>query len=129
MILQDHGQRRAVRLAQALAMLAGIGIIVGPATLLLSTFRSEDFPGGVELFTSFRTASVVTIVAAAVLCVAACLWNAVANVRDTDLRNALMRRWPTAPADATDSDGKEIPARIGPALSRGIEPSGRPPLR
>lgn len=115
-LLADYANRRSVGLAQTLAMLSGIGIVLGPSALLLGLFRSDNFRGGLELFTSFRPAAIITTVVAILLFIAALLWNAARSRGDAELRNELIRRWPALPTDTTDSDDKVVPARVGPAL-------------
>src|SRR5699024_9195643 len=105
-----------------LAMLSGVAVIVGPSAWWLATVPSEMFDGGVELFAPFRDAAAIISLTGVVLFAVACAWNAAANVRSADIRNEILRLWPTEPDDQHDSDGKPIPARVGPALRWQPEP-------
>ncbi len=72
--------------------------------------------GSQDVFAGYRTESLITMIISAGLFVAALLGTGIANVRGRELRNALMRRWPTPPSWSARHDGKVLRAKRGPGL-------------
>lgn len=116
-LLARYAERHPMRFAQVAAAIGGIGLVFGPATIVLGTVEMRDFAGGVEHFADLTGPAVIVTVVSAVLIVGAFAWNAIANVRGQELRNRLMGRWPTLPPQKPDSEGEVNPARTGPALT------------
>jgi len=117
-VLSRHTRWHPARPAQLAAGLAGLGLTVGIAALLLATTHTRVFRGSADVFADFEEPAVLLIVCALVVFVAALAWNAVTRCREPELRNLLLSRWPTAPDIPTGSDVKAPPALTGPALTR-----------
>lgn len=117
-LLERYSERQSVRFAQLMAMFAGIGLVFGPSALVLGSADTETFSGSVEIFAGFRLPAIITIIASALLLLGSFVWHALVNARGRDLRNELMRRWPTLPEAKTDSDGNTLPSHVGPVLTK-----------
>ncbi|UFU07400.1 hypothetical protein [Ruania halotolerans] len=118
-ILAEYAERRSVRLAQVLSALAGIGLALGPAAAILSTFEVDSFTGATALFGNLRTPALLITGGSVVMVFVAFWWNSTSNRRGRALRNRIMARWPVLPRQSKDSEGRVHPARRGPALSAG----------
>lgn len=112
-LLSYHARRRMHPLALVGAAMAGAGVVFGLSAYLVGDGQGL---GSEEVFAAFRTEALVTLFVSVGLFVAALLGSGIVNVRGRDLRNALMRRWPTRPSWSPNSVGTVPRARTGPAL-------------
>ncbi|WP_199038764.1 hypothetical protein [Glycomyces salinus] len=112
-VLAYHARRHMHPLALVGAAMSGGGLVFGISAYLVGQGKglgSEDF------FAVYRTESLVTLFASVGLFAAALLGSGIANARGRELRNALMRRWPTPPSWSAGEDGMVLRAKRGPAL-------------
>ncbi|QOR71656.1 hypothetical protein IM660_05060 [Ruania alkalisoli] len=116
-VLAAYAEHRSVPMAQVLAALAGIGLVLGPVWMILSTVPMDIFAASTTLFAGLRWPAVLITAVAVGLLTIAFLWTSMVNQADAELRNLLLRRWPVLPRDTKDSDGNVRAARVGPALS------------
>lgn len=112
-LLAHHARRRMHPLALVGASLSGVGLVFSVSAYLVGQGKGL---GSEDVFAVYRTESLIAVIASAGLFVAALLGNGIANVRGRDLRNELMRRWPTRPAWSAGEDGRILRAKRGPAL-------------
>lgn len=124
-ILQRHSTRQPHRVAQVLAGLAGVGLMLGGTVLLLGTgglaWFAEIYDGTEESFGGLVGPALVTIAISVLLLVVATLWSARANAVRGPLRRAVIARWPVRPDPKLDADSAEPHLwRRGPALSRNL---------
>ncbi|MEU5874066.1 hypothetical protein AB0A73_21230 [Glycomyces sp. NPDC047369] len=112
-LLRDHAQRRMHPLALVGAALSGVGLVFSVSAYLVGQGKGL---GSEDVFAVYLDESLAAIIVSAGLFVAALLGSGVANVRGRDLRNELMRRWPTRPAWSAGEDGQVLRAKRGPAL-------------
>ncbi|GAB3993884.1 hypothetical protein GCM10029992_06720 [Glycomyces albus] len=112
-VLTYHARRHMHPLALVGAAMSGGGLVFSASAYLVGLGKglgSEDF------FAVYRTESLVALFVSAGLFVAALLGSGIANARGRELRNALMRRWPTTPSWSAGEDGMVLRAKRGPAL-------------
>ncbi len=116
-MLAAYADQRSVTMAQVLAALAGIGLVLGPVWMILSTVEIHVFADATTLFSGLRWPAVLITAAAVAMLTIAFIWTSMVNQAEAELRNLLLRRWPVLPQDTKDSDGNVRAARVGPALS------------
>lgn len=122
-LLREVSQRQSAPVADILAVLAGLGITIGPAALFLGFLGGTGFYANAgDIFAPYRGAAIGLTVASVLLLAVALLWNVFRGLRDLELRNAVLSRWPSLPKPKKldDSDGAPdtfVPATVGPALS------------
>lgn len=112
-----YWQRSPVRLAQVLTVIAGLALMVGISVICAGLLSDPFYGSGNEIFRPFRSSALITIIAGVCIIAGAIVWNGARAARGRPLRNALMKRWPAVPTRTLDDDGKDIPVRVGPALS------------
>ncbi|MCD0447157.1 hypothetical protein LO763_26420 [Glycomyces sp. A-F 0318] len=112
-LLAHHAQRRMHPLALVGAALSGIGLVFSVSSYMVGQGKGL---GSEDVFVVYREESIAVMIVSGCLFVAALLGNGVANVRGRDLRNELMRRWPTRPVWSAGEDGRILRAKRGPAL-------------
>lgn len=112
-LLGYHARRRMHPLALVTAAMSGAGLVFSTAAYLLGLGWGL---GSQDVFAGYRTESLIAVAISVGLFIAALLGTGVANVRGRELRNALMRRWPTPPSWSAGSDGKVPRAKRGPGL-------------
>jgi len=113
-VLAYHARRRMHPLALVAAAMSGGGLVFSTSAYLVGQGKglgSEDF------FAVYRTESLAALAVSAGLFVVALLGSGIANARGRELRNALMRRWPSRPSWSAGEDGMILRAKRGPALS------------
>ncbi|WP_344491260.1 hypothetical protein [Glycomyces endophyticus] len=102
-VLAFHSEQRMHPLARVGAMLSGVGLVFGCSAYMLGQGMGL---GSQEVFAAYRTESLAAILVSVGLFVAAVVGTGVTAARGRELRNALMRRWPTIPEQQRDSQGK-----------------------
>lgn len=112
-VLGYHARRRMHPLALVGAALSGGGLVFSLSAYLVGQGRGL---GSEDVFAVYRTESLVALCASVGLFVAALLGSGIANARGRELRNELMRRWPTLPSWSAGEDGMILRAKRGPAL-------------
>lgn len=112
-LLAHHAQRRMHPLALIGAALSGIGLVFSVSAYMVGQGKGL---GSEDVFARYSTASLIVMSISVGLFAAALLGNGIANVRSRDLRNALMRRWPTRPTWSAGGEGQVLRAKRGPAL-------------
>src|SRR5690606_13982191 len=113
-VLPDRARRRMHPLALVAAAMSGGGLVFSTSAYLVGQGKglgSEDF------FAVYRTESLAALAVSAGLFVVALLGSGIANARGRELRNALMRRWPSRPSWSAGEDGMNLRAKRSPALS------------
>lgn len=112
-LLAHHAQRRMHPLALVGAALSGVGLVFGVSAYMVGEGKGL---GSEDVFAVYREESLLVVAVSAGLFAAALVGNGIANVRGRELRNELMRRWPTRPAWSAGEDGQVLRAKRGPAL-------------
>ena len=111
-VLDHHSRRHGDPLAALLAAASGAGLAAGSALLLLSGIDDPDgfYRRAPELFAADRGTGLVIALVAAVLLLAAIAIDVRAGSTGLELRNRLLRRWPTPPGTDDDGDAPRIGA-------------------
>jgi hypothetical protein len=123
-LVRKYAQRQPVAAAQALALLAALGITLGWAVYSLGTGGMEDvatlYGDADETFGGLVPQALVTLAGSAAVVIIAVMWNVAAAVRGYELRSQVVERWPIKPAPrmvGEDGKKKKDPASIGPSLT------------
>ena len=124
-LLQRHTERRTPLAALLAAALAGTAALIGPGIVALGSGAMEDvatlYEDADERFAAYVPLGWGVVAAAILLLLLALALTAGAGVLGRQMRNALIRRWPTRPEVKYESQGenkpsKAVPATKGPAL-------------
>lgn len=99
-VLAFHSEQRMHPLARVGAMMSGVGLVYSASAYMLGQGMGL---GSHEVFAEYRTESIVAMLVSVGLFVAAAVGTGIATARGRELRNALMRRWPTMPEQDRDS--------------------------
>ncbi|SDL79242.1 hypothetical protein SAMN05216298_0037 [Glycomyces sambucus] len=102
-VLAFHSEQRMHPLARVAAMMSGVGLVFSCSAYMLGQGMGL---GSQEVYAEYRTESLAAILVSVGLFVAAVVGTGIATARGRELRNALMRRWPTIPEQQRDSQGK-----------------------
>lgn len=123
-LLRKYAERQPVAAAQALALLAALGITLGWTIYSLGTGGMEDvatlYGDADETFGGLVPQALVTLAGSAAVVVIAIVWNVAASVRGYELRSQVVERWPIKPAvRMVGEEGKKKPdpASVGPSLT------------
>ncbi|GAB3421945.1 hypothetical protein [Flindersiella endophytica] len=112
-LLAYHARRRTHPLALVGAAMSGAGLVFSASSYLLGQGMGL---GSQDVFAAYRTESLIALIISVSVFVAALLGSGIVNVRGRELRNALMRRWPTLPSWSAGNKGVVLRAKRGPAL-------------
>lgn len=120
-LIERYVGRSAPHLAQALAAVSGACLCLGVTGLALGRMGDGEagsvYRGAADFYAELTLPFVTLAIVGAVLLVPAFAATVVTNLRGTELRNELLRRWPLRPTVVIDKENPPPRARVGPALS------------
>lgn len=123
-LIAKYSRRRPVVFAQALALLAAIGLTLGWTVYSLGTGGMEDvaslYGGADETFGGLVPQAMSTILGSTAALLVAIGWDVTAATRGYELRSDVVRRWPVKPPPRMvgETGKKKVdPTSAGPSLT------------
>ncbi|MEO9322439.1 hypothetical protein ABFT23_03060 [Nocardioides sp. C4-1] len=118
-VLVRYSEPRTADVSRLAGVLGGLLVVPSAAVLVLAGTDNDTFVDASTLFADLRVHGVVGLAVSITLLVGAVVVDMVVDARGLELRNRLMRRWPTVPR-TPDEDSRRHAVRTRPTLRVGL---------